>query len=186
MMNLDIEKSISFLAQGKTILCPTDTIWGISCDAENFDAVEKIYAIKQREKSKSLIVLVADLQMLQRYVETIPQKAIELIENTQKPLSIIYPKAKNLASNISAENGSVAIRIVQDGFCKKMIQEYGKAIVSTSANFSGQATALHFNQIDTALIQKIDYVVKTQENTLENKSSKIVLLKDDAIEIIRA
>lgn len=185
MTNLEIIKAISFLEKGEVILCPTDTIWGISCDATNFEAVEKIYSIKKREKSKSLIVLVSSLKMLENYVSEIPENVLKIIKSHQKPLTIIYSEAKNIASNAFAQDKSIAIRIVKEGFCHQLISEFGKPIVSTSANFSNEPTASSFEEINVLLKEKIKFVVGVGFGNNTAKASTIIKLENHKIITIR-
>lgn len=190
MMSLEfkneIERILSFLENGKTILCPTDTIWGISCDATNFDAVEEVYKIKKREKSKSLIILVDSLEMLEEYIAEIPENISSLIKNHPKPLTIIYPNAKNLASNVYAEDKSIAIRIVTNGFCNELISSFGKPIVSTSANFSTESTATTFEEISNLLKEKVDATVSEKFGNKKAEASTIIKIENNEIITIRA
>ncbi len=185
MTNSEVNKAISFLEKGEIILCPTDTIWGISCNATNFEAVEKIYALKKREKSKSLIVLVSSLEMLQNYVSEIPNNVLDIINSHQKPLTIIYSGAKNIASNAFAQDNSIAIRIVKEGFCHQLIATYGKPIISTSANFSNEPTASSFEEINKLLIEKIKFVVAKNFGNTAAKASTIIKLENNNIITIR-
>lgn len=186
MTNSEVSKTISFLENGEVILCPTDTIWGISCDATNFEAVEKIYTIKKREKSKSLIVLVSNLKMLENYVSEIPNNVLELIKSHQKPLTIIYSGAKNIASNAFAEDKSIAVRIVSEGFCHQLISKFGKPIVSTSANYSNEPTASTFEEINVLLKEKVAYVVAEKFGSKNTQASTIIKLEKNKIITIRA
>lgn len=185
-MNLEIEKALKHLKKGKVILCPTDTIWGLSCDATNPKAVEKIYTIKAREKSKSLIVLVSSFEMLYKYIENIPNVEAINFEAHQKPVTVIYSGAKNLASNVYAQDQSVAIRVVKAGFVKELISAFKKPIVSSSANFSNHATALHFDDIKESLKQKVDYTVDQKFGQQKAQSSTILKIESDTIKTIRA
>ena len=134
----DLKQALDTLKAGGVILYPTDTIWGLGCDATNPEAVEKIYAIKGRDKGKSLIVLLENDYQLEGYVQEVPEVAYQLIEVADKPLTIIYSQAKNLAANVVAEDGSIGIRIVKHPFCEELIKRFRKPIVSTSANISGK------------------------------------------------
>ncbi|MDP4280949.1 MAG: L-threonylcarbamoyladenylate synthase [Bacteroidota bacterium] len=177
---LEIAKSIEILRKGGTLLYPTDTIWGIGCDATDAKAVEKIYRIKKRSESKSLIILLASLEEIQNYVETFPEIARDLMSNVDKPLTIIYPKARNLAPNVIAPDGSIAIRIVRDDFCKKLITILGKPIVSTSANISGEPAPLVFRCVSPEISQQVDYVVGLYHDILhEVKPSRIIKLNEN-------
>jgi L-threonylcarbamoyladenylate synthase len=180
-----IEKTISFLEEGKTILYPTDTVWGIGCDATNEKAVQKVYTIKERETSKSLIILVDSLKMVQNYVFKIPQKVLEILKNSEKPTTIIYEGARNLAPNTIGKDKTIAIRIVQDEFCKKVIQKFGKPIVSTSANISGKPTPKSYAEISQAILNTVDYVVDLQQDKIADKSSTILKIEGNNIIVIR-
>lgn len=183
----EIRQCIDVLKRGGTILYPTDTIWGIGCDATNPKAVEKIYKIKMRMESKSLIVLLDRKEKLSVYLQDIPPIAFDLIERVGSPLTIIYPKAKNLAKNIIAKDGSVAIRIVNHFFCYRLVRMYGKPIVSTSANFSGELSPLLFKDISQELLRKVDYAVNLCRDYIgDTKPSTIIKLKPEGdFEIIR-
>ncbi len=176
-MKEDIEKAYHVLMQGGIILYPTDTIWGIGCDATNSNAVERIYTIKQRKSSKSMLILLDNQMRLLQYIDEVPGIAWDILEVSDKPLTIIYPKAKNLAKNLLAEDGSVGIRLVQDELCLKIIQRLKKPIVSTSANYSGHSEPKFFFDIDEGIINSVDYVVKyRQEDSTYRKPSGIIKL----------
>lgn len=181
-MNKDI---ILNLKLKNTILYPTDTVWGIGCDATESVAVAKIYKLKNREESKSLIILVSSINMLKKYV-SVPKKAIEIIKNAEKPTTIIYQNPKNIAFNaISSEDNTVAIRIVQDDFCRKLIKKFGKPIVSTSANISGDATPKSFSEISQPILESVDYIVSLQQERKTTKSSTILKIEDNKIIVLR-
>jgi L-threonylcarbamoyladenylate synthase len=174
-MDEEIKNMVEILQKGGTILYPTDTVWGIGCDARSKLAVNKIFDIKQRAEYKSMVILVSDEHMLHRYVKEIPDVAYELIEAAAEPLTIIYPEGRMLADNIIAADGSVGIRIVNDEFCKKLIMKFGKPIVSTSANLSGEATPVHFNDIKLDILNKVDYIAQyRQKEPLNQKPSTII------------
>jgi L-threonylcarbamoyladenylate synthase len=154
-MNSEIHKIIEILNGGGIILYPTDTIWGIGCDATNRSAVEKVYNIKQREDTKAMLVLIESQMRLQQYITEVPEIAYQLIEVSDKPLTIIYPGAKNLAQNLIGMDGSVGIRIPNDEFCQQLLARFKKPIVSTSANISGTISPVIFSEI-TDLIRKSD------------------------------
>lgn len=180
IFDLDIANALISLKEGKTILYPTDTVWGIGCDATNELAVSAIYKIKERKESKSLVLLVDSIEMLQRIIKIVPEKAIEMIEKTEKPITIIYDAPLGIAKNVIAEDNTVAIRIVKDEFCKKLIEEFGKPIVSTSANKSGEPTPQSFNSISHFIKQKVDFMVLwRQEELSENKPSTIVKIDNN-------
>ncbi|MGQ9846031.1 MAG: L-threonylcarbamoyladenylate synthase [Bacteroidales bacterium] len=185
--DIDIEQSILTLSNGGVILYPTDTIWGLGCDATNDKAVERIYKIKKRQSQKPLIVLVHSEAMLLKYVEDVPEIAFELIENTKQPLTLIFPKAKNLSPLVCGQDGSIAIRVVNEPFCKALISTYKKPIVSTSANLSNMPNPANFAQISSDIKNAVDYIVQYRQNDTEQKqpSSIIKILPDNTIEKIR-
>ena len=143
----DIEKCLDILRQGGVILYPTDTIWGLGCDATNGAAIEKVYKIKQRSDSKAMLVLLENENLLPSYIKEVPEIAWDLIDVGEKPLTIIYPGAKNLAPNLIAEDGSIGIRITREEFTARLIQKFRKPIVSTSANISGEPAPANFGEI---------------------------------------
>jgi len=159
-MRDEVINCVKALADGKVILYPTDTIWGIGCDATNNRAVQKIFKIKKRPERKSLIILLDKAEKLEEYVQKVPEIVYDLIRSVDKPLTIVYPDAKNLAKSVIAKDKSIAIRIVKDEFCQRIISLLDKPIVSTSANFSGDKPPLTFNKISDELIEKVDYTVK--------------------------
>ena len=176
-MREEINKAFEVLKNGGVILYPTDTVWGLGCDATNEAAVAKINLIKGRASDKSLIVLLANENNLQSYVTEIPEVAYELIEYAENPMTIIFSGAKNLAKNVINNDGSVGIRVVKHDFCEQLIQRLRKPIVSTSANLSGQPTPLFFNDIDQEIINAVDYVVDfEQEDRTTKKPSTIIKL----------
>jgi L-threonylcarbamoyladenylate synthase len=186
-MDKDLKAAVQTLGQGGLILYPTDTIWGIGCDATNQDAVARIYSVKKREDKKSLLILLDEAEKLPCYVADVPETAWKLIEVTDKPLTIIYPGAQNLAPNLIAEDGSVGIRIVKDDFCRQMIRMFGKPVVSTSANITGMPWPPNFGKIDKAIIRAMDYVVEhRQKDKTRGKPSGIIKLgAGSVISVIR-
>ena len=158
-MNEEIKKACQVMREGGVILYPTDTIWGIGCDATNEDAVRRVYEIKQRADSKAMLVLVDSAVKVDFYVQDVPEVAWDLIELTDKPLTIIYSGARNLAPNLLAEDGSVGIRVTSEEFSKRLCQQFRKAIVSTSANVSGQPSPQNFSEISEAIKAAVDYIV---------------------------
>lgn len=186
-MKKDIEKTLEVLRSGGVILYPTDTIWGLGCDATNEDAVNKIYKIKQRNDQKSLLILLDTPGKILSYVNEIPDVAWDLIELTDKPLTIIYSEAKNLAKNLIADDGSIGIRIVNDPFCQKLIQRFKKPIVSTSANISGDKSPSNFSEISEDILNAVGYVVQWKQDDYTNtQASSIIKLKNSGeIQIIR-
>jgi L-threonylcarbamoyladenylate synthase len=181
----EIYNSLVCLNNKEVILYPTDTVWGIGCDATNNTSVSEIYKIKNRSESKSLVILVSSINMLQKYVKvTIRLK--NHINASKQPTTIIYQNPKGLASNVIASDNSVAIRIVQDDFCRKLIKKFGKPIVSTSANVSGNSTPTSFKEIEPVILESVDYVVNLHQNRINKKSSRIIKLEGDgSIKIIR-
>jgi len=155
----EAKKAVEILKAGGTILYPTDTIWGIGCDATNETAVKKIFEIKKREESKSLIVLIDAAEKLNKYVKDVPAVAWDLVEFSEKPLTIVYAGAVNMAKNLLSNDGTVAIRVVKNDFCVELLRKFGKPVVSTSANISGEETPLSFNGISREVITQVDYVV---------------------------
>ena len=185
-MQNEIKNALSVLKEGGLILYPTDTVWGIGCDATNPEAVQRIYTLKQREDSKALICLVADDRMLQKYVKQIPNAALDIINITDKPTTIIYDDAQNLASNLIAEDGSIAIRIPDDEFCYQLSRKFNGAIVSTSANISGEPTPKSFKEISPVILKGVDYIVNLRREKICAKPSSIIKLSNTGIvKIIR-
>lgn len=183
----DIKRALEVLHDGGVILYPTDTIWGIGCDATNEKAVERIYRIKKREDSKSMLVLLENINFLGRYIEEVPEIAYDLIEVSEKPLTIIYPGAKNLAKNLMAEDGNIGIRISYESFTQQLIQRFKKPIVSTSANISGEASPSFFAEISPEIKDAVDYVVEYRQDdrTPANPSSIVKLGVGGEIQILR-
>ena len=175
------------MREGGVILYPTDTIWGIGCDATNEDAVRRVYEIKQRQDSKAMLVLVDSSVKVDFYVRDVPEVAWDLIDLADKPLTIIYSGARNLAANLLAEDGSVGIRVTNEDFSKRLCQQFRKAIVSTSANISGQPSPKNFSEISEEVKSAVDYIVGCRQEELGNpKPSSIIKLdKGGVIKIIR-
>jgi L-threonylcarbamoyladenylate synthase len=173
----EVQNALKVLAEGGTILYPTDTIWGIGCDATNATAVEKIFDIKKRGAEKSVIILLDDVSKLRNYVEHVPKEALALLETTERPLTIIYPLAnkKNLAENVLAADGSVAIRVTRDLFCRQMIAEFGKPIVSTSANVSGENPPGNFQEISDEIKNAVDYIVRYRQEEKSNPRPSVII-----------
>ena len=183
----DIKNAIEAMRKGGVILYPTDTVWGIGCDATNAEAVKRVYEIKQRDDSKALICLVDSDARLQRYVRNVPDVAWQLIDCIDKPTTLILDGAVNLAPNLIAEDGSIGIRITQEAFSKELCFRFQKAIVSTSANISGEPAAQNYRDIDPRILEKVDYVCWTrrQEHQPHQPSSIIKLSADGQVQIIR-
>ena len=186
-MEDDIKKACEIMENGGIILYPTDTIWGIGCDATNEDAVKRVYEIKKRIDSKALIVLVDKPAKVDFYVREGPEIAWDLIDVADKPLTIVYPNARNLAANVLANDGSVGIRITQETFSRKLCERFRKAIVSTSANISGQPAPTNFNEISDEIKQAVDYVVTYRQDdpSKPSPSSVIWIGEGGVIKILR-
>lgn len=183
----DIRKTVEVLRKGGVILYPTDTVWGIGCDATNSEAVKRVYDIKQRDDSKALICLVDSDARLQRYIRKVPDVAWQLLDCCDKPTTVILDGAVNLAENLIAEDGSVGIRITQEPFSKELCFRFQKALVSTSANISGEPAAQNYPDIDPKIIEAVDYVCwsRRQEHKPHKPSSIIKLTEDGQVTIIR-
>lgn len=197
-MREEIQKALEILRKGGIILYPTDTVWGIGCDATDPEAVAKVYAIKRREDSKSLVLLASDMDMICRYVKEIPEMAVQLVEVNDKPMTIIYPDAvagsqsdkasRNcLAYNTVAEDGTVGIRVPMMEFCQQLVSRFGRPIVSTSANISGEATPKKYVEISQEIKDAVDHVVdpSLEKGSTGQSSSIIKVGLDYSIEIIR-
>jgi len=179
-MEHEILKCKELLLQGKVLLYPTDTVWGMGCDATNEEAVKKIYAIKQRQESKSMIILLDTPDRLPLYVEKIPLIAWDLITHTYRPTTFVYPTAKNLPQRLIHPDGTIAIRITTNPFCKKLIKALERPLVSTSANASGDVTPVTFSEISQYIIDRVDYVVPQEyADSIEYKTSRLVKFLDD-------
>lgn len=183
----DIKRAVEVMRQGGVILYPTDTVWGIGCDATNAEAVKKVYAIKQRDDSKALICLVDSDARLQRYVRDVPDVAWQLIDCCDRPTTLILDGAVNLAPNLIADDGSIGIRITQEPFSKELCYRFQKAIVSTSANISGEPAAQNYRDIDPKILEAVDYVCwsRRQEHQPHTPSSIIKLGRGGEVTIIR-
>lgn len=183
----DISNCLKVLQEGGVILYPTDTVWGLGCDATNAKAVEKLYQLKKRSDAKSMLVLVDCAGRIQNYIAEMPDIAWDLIEVSNKPLTIIYPNAKNLAHNLPAEDKSVGIRVTNESFSHQLCARFRKPIVSTSANISGQPTPLFFEEVTDEIKTACDYVVQFRQTDKEKKepSNIIKLNADGSIQIIR-
>ena len=184
---IDLQKCVSILENGGVILYPTDTVWGLGCDATNAIAVESIYKIKQRSEKKSMIIFLEDETCIVDFARTPNIKISIIITELKKPITVIYPNAKNLASNLINEDGTIAIRIPNDDFCNQLLKAFGKPIVSTSANISGEKTAANFKEISDVIKDKVNYVCtyKQDEETKAMPSKIVKWNDDDTIEVIR-
>lgn len=183
----DMSKALEILRNGGVILYPTDTIWGLGCDATNPDAVEKIYLIKGRAESKAMLALVGSDGQLQNYVAHIPEVAWELIDNAVDPLTLIYDHPKGLAPNLIASDGSAGIRITNENFSRTLCQRFGKPIVSTSANRSGQKSPRTYAEISPEIKAKVDYIVQYgRSSAIPHSASNIIKISDGGvIKVIR-
>lgn len=194
----EIGRALEVLRKGGVLLYPTDTVWGLGCDATDPEAVARIYALKHRSDSKSLVLLASDADMVCRYVREMPEIAVQLIEVNDKPMTIVYPDAVcgeegqpaeryRLAFNVVAEDGSVGIRIPMSDFCRSLVAAFGRPIVSTSANISGEPTPKNFSEIAAPVLQGVDYAVDSSlEGGATGRSSSIIKVGvDSSVEIIR-
>lgn len=183
----DIKNAVTVLRQGGIILYPTDTVWGIGCDATNADAVRRIYEIKHREDSKAMICLVDSADRIQRYVQNVPDVAWDIFDLASEPTTIILDGAKNLAPNLIAADGSIAMRVTQEEFSKQLCYRFQKALVSTSANISGEPAAQNYRDIAPDILKAVDYVCWTrrQEHKPHKPSSIIKLSSSGDVTIIR-
>ena len=183
----EVHKTSRCILSGGIILYPTDTIWGIGCDATNQDAVKRIFQIKKREDQKSMLVLMDGIPMLKHHLKEVPEQLGEILKSSDKPTTIIYPGARNLAANLLAEDGSVGIRITSDPFCRQLIVLTGKPIVSTSANISGKQSPALFNEIDDSLMEMVDHVVQWRQNETEPAAPSSIIKLDEhgSITILR-
>lgn len=183
----EIKKACEVLAGGGLILYPTDTIWGIGCDATNEEAVRKVYKLKQRMDTKAMLVLIDSTAKLNSYVEEVPDQAWDLIELTTKPLTIIYPKARNLPACLVAEDGSIGIRVSTEAFSRRLCERFRKPLVSTSANISGTPAPAIFDEISDEIKAGVDYVVAYRQDDI-NKAAPSGIIKlgpGGLIQIIR-
>ncbi|HWR75411.1 MAG TPA: L-threonylcarbamoyladenylate synthase [Bacteroidales bacterium] len=183
----DVMNALRVLRAGGVILYPTDTIWGLGCDATNALAVRKIFDIKQRDDGRSLIILVNSVSMLERYVVNPPEVALQMAELSQKPLTIVYDRGRSLAEGVASADGSVGVRICSDPFCDELITSFRKPIVSTSANISGTDAPAFFDEISEEVIKAADYVClyKQYDRSRFSASSVIKVSGTGAVKIIR-
>jgi L-threonylcarbamoyladenylate synthase len=175
MLRDEVAKAFKIIQDGGIILYPTDTIWGIGCDATNTEAVQKIYRLKQRDEAKSMIILLDNDNKLQSYVAEVPDIAYDLIEFAENPLTLVMPGAKNVSPALINKDGSIAIRIVKNQFCEQLIQRMRKPLVSTSANISGKASPQYFSQVDQEIIDGVDYVVDIDQHSMEIKNPSTIM-----------
>ena len=176
-MHDDLKKAVEVLKSGGIILYPTDTIWGIGCDATNAEAVKRIYDIKKREDKKSILILMENPALLDRYVDEVPEVAWDLVEVSTTPLTVIYPGAKNLAANLIGEDGSIGIRFTKEEFTRQLLQRFRRPIVSTSANVSGEKSPAFFDEISEEIKESVDYIVEyRQDDRMASKPSSVIKL----------
>ena len=178
-MKIEIKNSLEVLKKRQILLYPTDTVWGMGCDATSKVAVNTIFKIKQRSESKSLIILVDGIEMLQQYIPSIKAEVLHLLNSSTNPTTIIYNNPVGLAKNVVASDNTVAIRIPQNDFCKQLISAFGKPIVSTSANISDRETPKCFKEISLGILDSVDYVVNLQREVVNDKSSTILKVGDN-------
>ncbi|WP_019668506.1 L-threonylcarbamoyladenylate synthase [Eudoraea adriatica] len=186
MFKKEIDNSITILNEGGLILYPTDTVWGIGCDATNKEAIEKIFKLKKRSDKKTMICLVANQFMLEQYVEKVPEPAYDIMDLSERPVTIIYDNPRGVADNLIAEDNTLAIRVASDNFCQQLIKKFNRPIVSTSANIAGEPTPGSFSEISELILKGVDYVVNLEQKKINNSPSSIIKLGNDGIvKIIR-
>lgn len=171
--NIEIETAITFLKKGKLILYPTDTVWGIGCDATSSKAIENLYNLKKRDEGKAMICLVNDYQMLKSYIPKISISQLSYL-NSKIPTTVIFENSKGISEKALGENKSIAMRIPKHNFCNKLITKFGKPIISTSANISNKQSPLNFHQIENEILDGVDYVVNLEKETVTKKTSRII------------
>jgi L-threonylcarbamoyladenylate synthase len=185
-MKIEIEQALTTLKGGGLILYPTDTLWGIGCDATNADAVERVYQLKDRAESMAFICLVSDYKMLDKFVQKVPEIAYDILKNADKPTTIIYDDPIRVAENLIAKDNTLGMRVVQDEFCRELIRKFGRPIVSTSANVSGAKAPQIFQEINPKILEGVDYVVNLHRDKKAVKPSTIIKLKNDGtVTVIR-
>lgn len=177
----EVQAALEVLKKGGTILYPTDTVWGIGCDATNAEAVEKVYALKRRNEKKAMICLVSDIKMLEQYVQEVPDAAYDIVEFSDKPTSIIYDQPIGVAENLIAEDDTLALRVCNDKFCQQLLRKMRRPLVSTSANISGEKTPESFAQISPEILNGVDYVVNLHRSKSTSKPSAIIKLSNSGI-----
>ncbi|MFT4804662.1 MAG: L-threonylcarbamoyladenylate synthase, partial [Psychroserpens sp.] len=171
---IELDKALTVVKNGGIILYPTDTVWGIGCDATNYEAVKRIYKLKKRKDSKALICLVNNYSMLERHVDNVPSMAYTILDIAVKPTTIIYDHPAGVAENLIADDNSLAIRVIKNKFCEKLIRYLKKPLVSTSANISGQPTPKSFKEISEEILKGVDYVVNLQNEKSQSQLSTII------------
>ena len=171
--NIEIETAITFLKKGKLILYPTDTVWGIGCDATSSKAIENLYNLKKRDEGKAMICLISDYQMLKSYIPKISISQLSYL-NSKNPTTVIFENSIGISEKALGENKSIAMRIPKHNFCNKLITKFGKPIISTSANISNKQSPLNFRQIENEILDGVDYVVNLEKETITKKTSRII------------
>ncbi|TPD66896.1 L-threonylcarbamoyladenylate synthase [Flavobacterium microcysteis] len=185
-MNEEVHKAYEVIKEGGIILYPTETVWGIGCDATNPDAVAKIYALKQREESKSMIVLMNGERMVYNVFKDIPEVAWQILDLSEKPTTLILDNPRNIAKNLIASDNTLGMRIVKEPFCFKLLERMKKPLVSTSANISGMPTPINYKEISPEILKGVDYIVNLQQEKMTGKPSAIIKLTSDSqVKIIR-
>lgn len=185
-MNEEVHKAYKVIKEGGIILYPTETVWGIGCDATNPDAVAKIYALKRREESKSMIVLMNGERMVYNVFKDIPEVAWQILDLSEKPTTLILDNPRNIAKNLIAPDNTLGMRIVKEPFCYKLLERMKKPLVSTSANISGEPTPINYKEISPEILKGVDYVVNLQQEKMTGKPSAIIKLTSDSqVKIIR-
>lgn len=185
-MNEEVHKAYEVIKEGGIILYPTETVWGIGCDATNPDAVAKIYALKQREESKSMIVLMNGERMVYNVFKDIPEVAWQILDFSEKPTTLILDNPRNIAKNLIASDNTLGMRIVKEPFCYKLLERMKKPLVSTSANISGMPTPINYKEISPEILKGVDYIVNLQQEKMTGKPSAIIKLTSDSqVKIIR-
>jgi L-threonylcarbamoyladenylate synthase len=186
MINEEVHKAFEIIKEGGIILYPTDTVWGIGCDATNAEAVEKIYKLKQKLDSKGMIVLMNGEKMMYNVFKDIPEVAWQIIDLSEKPTTLILDKPRNVAANLITTDNALGIRIVKEPFCFKLMEKMKKPLVSTSANISGKPTPIAFKDISPEIIKGVDYVVNLHREKIMGKPSTIIKLTNDSqVKVIR-
>ncbi len=180
----EVDKIVETLVGGGIIIYPTDTIWGLGCDATNEGAVDRIFEIKRRPKTKPFVILVSSIDMLKKFVDDVHPRLETLLAYHQRPLTVIYRKPKNLPANVTGGSSTVAVRIAADLFCREVIEAFGKPIVATSANFAGEPFPTHFGSISSELIRKVDYVAKYKQDELSPSEPSVIVKLTDKSELI--
>src|SRR6201996_7772342 len=187
MLRDEVAKALKIIQDGGIILYPTDTIWGIGCDATNTEAVKKIFALKQRDEAKSMIILLDTENKLESYIREVPSIAYDLIEYAENPLTLVMPGAKNISPALISADGSIGVRVARHDFCQQVIQRLRKPLVSTSANISGRLSPQNFGQIEQEIIDGVDYIVDLEQHDMQQKKPSTImrLNPDGRFEFIR-